>query len=868
MTLVTHEFAPEWCEWVMSSTVGDWLQSLFDFMVEYWTVRFILALTFALLGVYYAWHIFKDNDFRWYRPVLLLWFCVLLFDQNNLTFVPLWSNFDFSGLAAIICCLIFVFMIAKSVNWRWPYRELIYRWWKRKITKSTPTDINIESNSSGFNNDEIKPQQTQKTLQMYADVIVDQLLNTNIDYHSFAVGITGEWGSGKTTFLELLESKLKDKAEIVSFNPWMCRTPEQVTGDFFATLQQQLSHRHSSLSKPIRDYAKYVSNATFSLGHGFLSKITFSFQQDSLQEKKRKLSERFAKLNKPVVVKIDDLDRLESNEVFEVLRLIRNTADLKNTIYLVAYDKEYVTNVLKNKDIKDAAAYLEKIFPVEIHQPKVEDYQIKQVLIADLNGQNISNGKLGNELYNHLGSQERELVFRILGNYRQTRRFVRVYSLNVKYIQTVFTNEINLLELFWVELLQTYDKTIYDILAKDPDKLLYCENGRYILRPGIKEDMYVSKNEEKYKYDDVKIWKENSAKILEILFGKWRTQNVSGSICKTENYVKYFTLGVSPYKLSKREFNTLFKNKGNEEKIIRRWFEDGKYIDSVRFQFGNYKKNTLNDESLASFIIGILSYGLVLGEYNIDRGRDVRFLLTNDTYNARQSELGKKIILQWFEEKIRSHINLYALTLLLNRLYVSAEFDDNLQAISTTPILVSNDDIAHLIKKAMTEYLKRNSELTALDIFNEKSEFGTVFKNCCVQTEEVMMSSDMDKWENVAFDVVIEHFRSMAKLPIDEERKALDKMYMEDMPECNEDPDTQESYEYAMENRYYKINAYFGTSNKPFEKLLKECFLDAKEENNDEAQKSVRERDKEKNSTNNSNKRSKSKTKSKKKKKR
>ena len=865
MAVATHEFAPDWCGWVMDSIIGSWLHWLYVFMADYYSVKFAIALFFAIVGLSYAWRIATDRDFRWYRPALLIWFCILMYDRNTLHSVTLWNDFDFSKLALIICAIVVIGMLAKAINWFWPYQDVIHQWWKKHREKTKKDDDFLDCKSKGFNNDDIKPQLTPKTLQLYADVIIGQLLDTNIDNHSFAVGITGEWGSGKTTFLDLLESNLLGKAEIISFNPWMCRTPGQVTDDFFANLQQQLSRRHSSLSRPIRDYAKYISNATISLGHGLFSKITLSFQQDSLQEKKKRLSDRFAKLKKPVVVKIDDLDRLESSEVFEVLRLIRNTADLKNTIYLVAYDKEYVTNVLKSKDIKDASAYLEKIFPVEIHQPKVEDYQIKQVLLDDLNGQKTISGNLGDELYKRLRSQEKELVFKILGNYRQTKRFVRVYSLNVMYIQKVFTNEINLLELFWMELLQTYDKTVYDILAKDPDKLLYINNGRYILRPGIIENEYISKEEEKHKYFGDIIWKEEASKILETLFGRLK-KVTSSSVCKTENYVKYFTLGVSSYKLSKKEFRDFFKNKGSEENTIRGWFNDGKYIDSVKYQFENCIISTLNDEDFKSYITGILSYGLILGEYNIDRGRTVRELLKVEKYNTNQTTLGNKIIKEWFEEKIRCNSNLLAITLLLNRMYISNEYDENLKQIYISPIIVSNDDIAQLIKKSMMEYLKQNSELTALDILNEKSEFGTMFKNCCVQTDEVIMSSDMDKWENVAFEVIIDYFKDKPKISLSAEKDAIDKMFMDNMPEYSDDPETQECYEYALENRQYKINAYFGTSDKPFEKFLKECFSDAKDGNTDVAPKSENEREKVRNSTNNNKKRSKSNTKSKKKK--
>ena len=67
--------------------------------------------------------------------------------------------------------------------------------------------------------------------------------------------------------------------------------------------------------------------------------------------------------SKPFAIFIDDLDRLEGNELFEVLRLIRITANFRNVVFIVAYDRDYICNVLnESKNIKRAEEYIQKIF--------------------------------------------------------------------------------------------------------------------------------------------------------------------------------------------------------------------------------------------------------------------------------------------------------------------------------------------------------------------------------------------------------------------------------------------------------------------------------------------------------------------------
>ena len=53
---------------------------------------------------------------------------------------------------------------------------------------------------------------------------------------SFTIGLYGEWGSGKTSLvnmiLETVES-IDNSAVIVRFNPWLCSEPKQLITQFF-----------------------------------------------------------------------------------------------------------------------------------------------------------------------------------------------------------------------------------------------------------------------------------------------------------------------------------------------------------------------------------------------------------------------------------------------------------------------------------------------------------------------------------------------------------------------------------------------------------------------------------------------------------
>ena len=77
---------------------------------------------------------------------------------------------------------------------------------------------------------------------------------------------------------------------------------------------------------------------------------------------------------------IDDLDRLDKAEIIEVIRLIRNTANFPNTVFIVAYDRNYVIEAIKGLNNHDATKYLEKIFQLEIDLPKSDVPVARNVL--------------------------------------------------------------------------------------------------------------------------------------------------------------------------------------------------------------------------------------------------------------------------------------------------------------------------------------------------------------------------------------------------------------------------------------------------------------------------------------------------------
>ena len=92
-----------------------------------------------------------------------------------------------------------------------------------------------------------------------------------------------------------------------------------------------------------------------------------------------------AELGKPIVVVLDDIDRLSTNEIRDVFKLVRLTASFPNIVYVLAFDRERVEEALGEQGVP-GRAYLEKILQVAVDLPVVPFQVLNQQILAAIDG--------------------------------------------------------------------------------------------------------------------------------------------------------------------------------------------------------------------------------------------------------------------------------------------------------------------------------------------------------------------------------------------------------------------------------------------------------------------------------------------------
>ena len=347
----------------------------------------------------------------------------------------------------------------------------------RKWLNAENANISNVDDRKGYCMDGVYSELRQTGWDNYVGDLLALMPRDRLKKDSLAIGISGNWGSGKTSFLKSMQKQMNADYRVVTFNPWTCTDKEQIISQFFALMREQTENNDESLHEAIQKYQDIVLDVDIHPALTFLAKILpLSKKEETLESLKDKIEEAITiDGSKPFAIFIDDLDRLEGNELFEVLRLIRITANFRNVVFVVAYDRDYICNVLnESKNIKRAEEYIQKIFHLEVSLPKFEDetlldvFMDETVRIASLNERQAARlQQLVMQLFNVNGLSFTDFV----PNFRQARRFANVFALNLKSI-LAHTKDFVVKDFIGIELLHFAYPDIHRTLMYKPMTLL------------------------------------------------------------------------------------------------------------------------------------------------------------------------------------------------------------------------------------------------------------------------------------------------------------------------------------------------------------------------------------------------------------
>lgn len=209
------------------------------------------------------------------------------------------------------------------------------------------------------------------------------------------MGLDGEWGSGKTTFVKMWSQHLKNNGyKTLYFNAWISDYTEDPLMALISELRELstdtdtineiatgavrigLSALKGMLKNTTGVDCDAIHNAideTFNIGKEYLKK--YSEQKTTLDDFKKNI-QKFVADNAgehPVIFFVDELDRCNPRYAVAVLERIKHLFEIPNIIFILAINKRELSNAIQGyygSSKIDSDEYLRRFIDIDYKLPK------------------------------------------------------------------------------------------------------------------------------------------------------------------------------------------------------------------------------------------------------------------------------------------------------------------------------------------------------------------------------------------------------------------------------------------------------------------------------------------------------------------
>ncbi len=351
----------------------------------------------------------------------------------------------------------------------------------------------------------------------YARAIADATVAWN-DEDSLVIGVYGKWGSGKTSIKNMILERIKESAkiDIIEFNPWQYSGQKQVYDAFFKEIGIALGKKFegkdgkrliarwkfyaaslrmgSSLFGPIKwllsgifmliavlafgssffsfEYIRYAP-WIISIVFGILATVSgFSDQVvqwltaksevniKSTSEIKEELVSILQKRKQPLLIVIDDIDRLTPQEIRLLFQLIKVNCDLPRLVYIVLAQRDVVEGSLEVPNVVSGKAYLEKIVQIPFDVPLIEQSRLEKIFFQGLDE------ILGKKILEKFDSSRWANIYvpglkDYFTSLRQVNRYLSSLAFHVGLFKNGGTFEVNPVDLIALETMRLREPEVY-----------------------------------------------------------------------------------------------------------------------------------------------------------------------------------------------------------------------------------------------------------------------------------------------------------------------------------------------------------------------------------------------------------------------
>ena len=509
-----------------------------DYRKIYVPRRPVSLWLFLLLGIYLYYRHWEGSFSFWSIPYLgkVAWSDLLLIPWGGAVAIALRSRSkkDYWGIGVtlVILCALGSFLLQGQGTslLGWPLGSIaiaveacllmdviLYRWSYRLQLEIGPEAQKTPELSYQTIDSDDAIESEEDDWVGFSELAWGVLWNLNaldLSKGALTVGVIAPWGRGKSSFINLLRKRLEwNGGIIIPFNPRGSKSISSIPEDFFDTFAKELSRHYLGFGLLLARYTKHL---------GLLNQYTWTRPLGSLLtlllpgKEQEAVNRTLRELGKRVYVLLDDLDRLSGEEILEVLKLMDRNASFSNTVFITAYDKAYVNNVLKKHlDHGLTHSFVDKYISWEIPLPAPNKEMLGMLMEIELWMKLEDDYSTAYETTQRGWTEVGSTVVESLNSVRDLKRYL---NLMIPRYNGVF-HEVDCRDYFLLYLLCYKDFGVYLALHSRRILQLDISTQTYVLIPSYEEEL-----------EQVSQWK-GSKSILKRLFALRSKGGVSLSGC-------------------------------------------------------------------------------------------------------------------------------------------------------------------------------------------------------------------------------------------------------------------------------------------------------------------------------------------------
>lgn len=396
-------------------------------------------------------------------------------------------NYRFLSTLFLVCLiLVTVFLII--------FRIMLLYHYKPKKESIISIENNVIELEKLYNNDTsslslitgnhilVNDEEFEKDLLDYKSFI-DSLYNLIIVSNpkkSFKIGLIGPWGSGKSSVVRELQRKLEsnefNNTKIIWFSCWGHLDEKSAIKSLIKDIIDKVEIGYLS-SDEKKIYNSYIDKM-MSVANNFSPlglDLSYPYNNDEvISDFEKSVSQNLKNTNSKLLIVIDDLDRVSDKEIDIMFRCVANYFNLKNTIFLMCYDENYVRKIKKESYGMD---YFDKVLNMKLYMPIIDKKVISDIFEKSLNNLYeiyVKNSNLNIELEFDNAEVDRfknSVISRVgsgFSNLREMKNFINIISVYMK--ESFFG--LNAFDFIAIKFLEFKSELLYRKIYQKKDELI------------------------------------------------------------------------------------------------------------------------------------------------------------------------------------------------------------------------------------------------------------------------------------------------------------------------------------------------------------------------------------------------------------